>query len=283
VTPPVPSAPSGTAPDGTAPDGTAPDARRPRASRRNHPVVRVTHWIAAVAIVVMTGSGLQIFNAYPRFRPRGGAPWPLWPWEGMPAPKWATFGGWLAGGRRWHFAMMWVLVVNGLVYLAWVYLHGEWRDLVPRRGDPRDAWQMVRFYVGRRKDHPLQGKHNALQKLAYFSLPLLTAAVVLTGVAIWKPVSLGWLTALFGGYAWARWWHFASMLAVVGLAAGHVFMVFAVDPYAIRSMTTGGYDPALSPEARNARPFHHLLPRYRDWRHRHVERGDGPPAAEIAP
>jgi hypothetical protein len=79
------------------------------------------------------------------------------------------------------------------------------------------------------------------------------------------------------------------MLAVVALAAGHVFMVFAVDPYAIRSMTTGGYDPALSPEARNARPFYHLLPRYRDWRRRHAAAGDGParaadaPAAEGAP
>ena len=242
--------------------------------------MRVTHWIAAAALVVMTGSGLQIFNAYPRFRPRGGAPWPLWPWEGTPAPKWATFGGWLAGGRSWHFAMMWVLVVNGLVYLAWVYLHGEWRDLVPRRGDPRDAWQMVKFYTFRRKDHPVQGKHNALQKLAYFLLPVLTAVIVFTGLAIWKPVTLGWLTALFGGYAWARWWHFAAMLAVVGLAVGHVFMVFAVDPYAIRSMTTGGYDPTLSPEARNARPFYHLLPRYRDWRARHI--GDGEPTRRDA-
>jgi hypothetical protein len=66
---------------------------------------------------------------------------------------------------------------------------------------------------------------------------------------------------------------------VVALAAGHVFMVFAVDPYAIRSMTTGGYDPALSPEARNARPFYHLLPRYRDWRARHVGRA-GPTAGD---
>jgi thiosulfate reductase cytochrome b subunit len=248
---------------------------RPRRLRsRNHPVVRVTHWIAAAAIVVMVGSGLQIFNAYPSFRARGAPPFPLWPFEGHPAPRWATFGGWLAGGRWWHFAMMWVLVANGLVYLAWVYLHGEWRDLVPRRGDPRDAWEMVKFYAGRRRDHPLQGKHNALQKLAYFLLPVLTGVVVLTGVAIWKPVSLGWLTAAFGGYVWARWWHFAAMLAVVALAAGHVFMVFAVDPYAIRSMTTGGYDPGLSPEARNARPFYHLLPRYRDWRARHVGRGD---------
>ncbi len=244
--------------------------RRTRPAARNHPVVRVTHWVAAVAIVVMIGSGLQIFNAYPSFHRKGEPAFPLWPFEGHPAPHWATFGGWLAGGRMWHFAMMWVLVANGLVYLAFVYLHGEWRDLVPRRGDVRDAWQMVRFYTFARPDHPRQGKHNALQKSAYFALPVLTGLVVLSGVAIWKPVSLGWLAALFGGYVWARWWHFALMLAVIALAAGHVFMVFAVDPYAIRSMTTGGYDESLSPESRNARPFYHLWPRYRAWRERHL-------------
>ena len=232
---------------------------------RNHVLVRITHWVAAVAIVVVVGSGLQIFNAYPAFHRKGEGPFPLWPFENHPAPHWATFGGWLAGGRMWHFAMMWVLVANGLVYLAFVYLHGEWRDLVPTRGDLRDAWQMIRFYAFVRKDHPRQGKHNALQKATYFALPLLVTLIVCSGLAIWKPVTLGWITSAFGGYVWARWWHFVSMLVVVALAAVHVFMVLTVDPYAIRSMTTGGYDPALSPEARNARPFYHLLPRYRDW------------------
>ena len=81
-----------------APASLGAPARR-RARTRNHPMVRVTHWVAAVAIVGMTGSGLQIFNAHPRFGARGGPPFPLWPFEGTPAPRWATFGGWLAGGR----------------------------------------------------------------------------------------------------------------------------------------------------------------------------------------
>jgi thiosulfate reductase cytochrome b subunit len=119
---------------------------------------------------------------------------------------------------------------------------------------------MVRFYLVLRKDHPRQGKHNALQKLAYFSMPLIGVVTVLSGLAIWKPVSLGWLTDLFGGFAWARYWHFLSMLALVALALGHVFMVFAVDPYALRAMVTGRYSERLSPEARNARPLYHLLP-----------------------
>ena len=156
---------------------------------------------------------------------------------------------------------MWVLVVNGLIYLAFVYLHGEWRDLVPRKGDIRDSWQMVKFYAFKRKDHPHQGKHNALQKTAYFVLPVAGALAVVSGIAIWKPVQLSWLTNLLGGYVWARYWHFMAMLVIVILSVIHVFMVFAVDPYSIPSMITGNYDDKNSPEARNARPFYHLFPR----------------------
>ena len=135
--------------------------------------------------------------------------------------------------------MMWVLVVNGLVYLGFIYLHGEWRDLVPRRGVVRDAWEMVRFYLTVRKDHPRQGKHNALQRLVYFSLPIVGALAVVTGIAIWKPVQLAPLTHLLGGYVWARYWHFLAMLLLVVLTFGHVFMVFAVDPYSMLSMIDG--------------------------------------------
>jgi Ni/Fe-hydrogenase b-type cytochrome subunit len=230
------------------------------AKKRHHWIVRVTHWVNVVAVIIMVGSGLQIFNAYPAFA-RKGELFCCYPWEGQPVPGWLTFGGWLAGGRNWHFAMMWVLVVNGLIYLAFVYLHGEWRDLVPRKGDIRDSWQMVKFYTFRRKDHPHQGKHNALQKTAYFLMPITGLLLVLTGLAIWKPVQLSWLTSLFGGYVWARYWHFVSMVALVVLSVVHVFMIFAVDPYSLKSMITGNYDEKQSPEARNARPFYHIFPR----------------------
>jgi Ni/Fe-hydrogenase b-type cytochrome subunit len=226
---------------------------------RHHPVVRITHWINAVALIVMIGSGLQIFNAYPAFA-RIGETFCCYPFAGQRIPAAFTFGAWLAGARNWHFAMMWVLVINGLVYLGFIYLHGEWRDLVPRRGVIRDAGQMIRFYLARRKDHPRQGKHNALQRLAYFSMPVIAAVAVVSGIAIWKPVQLSWLTAMFGGYVWARYWHFVAMIAIVALTVIHVFMVFSVDPWSIRSMITGRYDETLSPEARNARPFIHLLP-----------------------
>lgn len=227
--------------------------------KRHHAVVRITHWVNVAALAILVGSGLRIFNAYPAFA-RKGETFCCYPFEGTPIPDVLTFGGWLAGARNWHFAMMWVLAANGFVYLTFIYLHGEWRDLVPRRGIIRDSWEMVKFYLTVRKDHPRQGKHNALQRLTYFSLPLIGAMSVATGLAIWKPVQLAPLTNLLGGFVWARYWHFMAMTLLVALTIGHVFMVFTVDPYSLRSMITGKYNEALSPEARNARPFVHLLP-----------------------
>src|SRR5215218_378615 len=204
------------APETAAPSPKSPAEEPPRPVRRHHLVVRITHWVNVLAVTIMVGSGLRIFNAYPAFAPKGGT-FCCYPFAGKAIPAWLTFGGWLGGARNWHFAMMWVLAVNGLVYLGFVYLHGEWRDLVPRRGDPRDAWEMLKFYLFVRKDHPRQGKHNALQKGTYFALPILGLVAVLSGIAIWKPVQLATLTGLFGGYAWARYWHFLTMVVLVML------------------------------------------------------------------
>jgi Ni/Fe-hydrogenase b-type cytochrome subunit len=228
--------------------------------KRHHAVVRITHWVNVVALTIMVASGLRIFNAYPAFA-RKGETFCCYPFAGRAIPAKLTFGGWLAGARNWHFAMMWVLVVNGIVYLAFIYLHGEGRDLVPRRGVFHDTIEMMRFYLTLRRDHPRQGKHNALQRLTYFALPIIGLAAVLTGLAIWKPVELAPLTNLFGGYVWARYWHFWAMLLLVALSVAHIFMVFTVDPYSIPAMITGNYRDDLSPEERNARPFVHLFKR----------------------
>jgi thiosulfate reductase cytochrome b subunit len=227
---------------------------------RHHIVVRITHWVNALALTIMIGSGLRIFNAYPAFA-RKGETFCCYPFEGHKIPLWLTFGGWLGGARHWHFAAMWILTLNGLTYLGFIYLHGEWRDLAPRRGIARDALEMVRFYLGLRRQHPHQGKHNALQRLSYFAMPFVAAAAVITGLAIWKPVELAGLTDLLGGFVWARFWHFLVMVTLVVLTLGHVFMVFAVDPYALRAIVTGGYDETRSPVVRNARPFVNLRAR----------------------
>jgi Ni/Fe-hydrogenase b-type cytochrome subunit len=222
--------------------------------KRHHWIVRLTHWVNFIALTIMVGSGLRIFNAYPAFARRGET-FCCYPWEGQPIPEVFTFGGWLAGARHWHFAAMWVLVVNGLIYLGFIYLHGEWRDLVPRRGFLRDSREMVKFYLFLRREHPHQGKHNALQRAAYFAMPIIGALAVVSGIAIWKPVQLAPLTNLLGGYVWARYWHFLAMALLVLLTLVHVFMVFTVDPYSLRAMITGHYNAGRSPEVRNARPF----------------------------
>jgi thiosulfate reductase cytochrome b subunit len=147
-----------------------------------------------------------------------------------------------------------------LLYLSFIYLHGEWRDVTPRRGDIRDGWEMIKFYLFLRRDHPPQAKHNALQRGAYFAMPIIGAALVITGLAIWKPVQLAFLTNLLGGYVWARYWHFVAMFLLVLASIVHVFMVIAVDPHSLRSMLTGNYDPTKSPERRNARPFRRSNP-----------------------
>src|ERR1700758_5506832 len=88
-------------------------------SRRHHWIVRITHWVNAFALTIMVTSGLRIFNAYPMFARRGET-FCCYPFDGTRIPEWLTFGGWLAGARNWHFAMMWLLVLNGLVYLGFI-------------------------------------------------------------------------------------------------------------------------------------------------------------------
>src|SRR5688572_10764314 len=115
--------------DSTHDAATVADASRRGTSKpkpRHHWVVRVTHWVNVVAFTIMVGSGLRIFNAYPGFA-RKGETFCCYPFEGMRVPSWLTFGGWPAGARNWHFAAMWVMVASGLVYLGFIYLHGEWR------------------------------------------------------------------------------------------------------------------------------------------------------------
>jgi thiosulfate reductase cytochrome b subunit len=209
--------------------------------KRHHGIVRATHWLNAVLLLGMIGSGLQIYGAYAHFGPRG-APYPLPnPWDGEGFPQWARLGGWLAAGLNWHFALAWPFVLTGLVYIGFLLFSGEWRSLLFRFRDVAPAWQMQRYYLGLRKDHPAQGKHNALQKLAYTSIVLLGVLATASGFAIYKPVQLAWLTALFGGYELARYWHFVTVWVFVAFTLVHVALVLLVDPASLRAIITGRY------------------------------------------
>lgn len=160
-----------------------------------HPAyVRITHWINAVAILAMIGSGWQIYNASP-----------LFPFE---FPKTITLGGWLAGALLWHFAAMWLLVANGLVYVLLGLATGRFRrKWLPLR--PADFMRDLRAALSGRLAHGDLTVYNAVQKTLYIGVMLAGVVSVASGLAIWKPVQLSALTMLFGGYEPARLFHFS--------------------------------------------------------------------------
>lgn len=188
----------------------------------------------------MIASGLQIYEAYARFGDRGG---PYYPnvFNNAQFPHWSRLGGWLAAGLNWHFALMWPLVLTGLLYLSYLAASGEWRSLLFRPRDVRGAIEMQKYYLGLRKEHPVQGKHNPLQKFAYTFIIFLGCLSVVTGLALYKATQFGWLTSLFGGFQGARWWHFYAVWIFVAFTCIHVTLVFVVDPHSLRAMLTGWY------------------------------------------
>lgn len=208
--------------------------------KRHHWIVRLTHWATFFLLLGMIASGLQIYAAYARFGEQGG-PFYVNLFEDYGFPRWSRLGGWLAGGLNWHFALMWPLIAAGVLYLGYLVASGEWRTLLFRPRDIRGAIEMQKYYLRLRKDHPPQGKHNPLQKLAYTFIIVLGVLAVLTGFAIYKPTQLSWLTALFGGFQEARYWHFWTVWIFVGFLIVHVLLVFVVDPASLRAMISGRY------------------------------------------
>jgi thiosulfate reductase cytochrome b subunit len=217
------------------------DTPAPRpAVQRHHWIVRLTHWANAVLLVGMIASGLQIYGAFPFFGQRGGPFLPN-PWQGDRFPEWARLGGWLGGGINWHFALAWPFVATGLAYLLYLATSGEWRGLLFRPRDVPRAWQMQLYYLRLKKEHPPQGKHNALQKAAYTATVVLAAVSVASGFALYKPVQLWWLVAAFGGFELARYWHFWAVWLFVAFVVVHVVAVLAADPASLPAMITGKY------------------------------------------
>jgi thiosulfate reductase cytochrome b subunit len=186
--------------------------------------VRIAHWINAVAIILMIMSGWQIYNASPLF-------------DGLRFSRAITLGGWLGGALQWHFAAMWLLMVNGLVYLTLGLVTGRFRrKLLPITvdgvvGDTRAA-------LTGKLSHADLTTYNHVQKLLYAGIIVVGIVIVLSGLAIWKPVQLQWLTALFGGYDVARYAHFFCMAAIVGFLVIHVALALLV-PKSLRAMILG--------------------------------------------
>jgi len=209
--------------------------------KRHSGLVRLTHWLNAIVLTGMIASGLQIYVAFRHFGTTvTRLPVPN-PFDGYVFPKAVRLGGWLAGGLNWHFALAWPLVITGLAYLGFLIVTGQWRELLFRPRDIKPAIEMQLYYLRLRKDHPSQGKHNALQKGAYTFIVALGAISVLSGFAIYKPVQLSWLTTLFGGFEFARYWHFAAVWLFIAFTIVHVAAVLLADRASLPSMITGWY------------------------------------------
>jgi len=189
-----------------------------------HPLlVRITHWINALAILVMVMSGWKIYNASPLFD--------------FAFPDALTLGGWLAGALQWHFAAMWVLVLNGMLYLAYGVISGHLRRrMLPI--SPRALIGDVANALRGRLAHEDLSVYNAAQKAAYLIAILLAIGLVLSGLAIWKPVQFYALASLMGDYEGARLLHFFCMAGLVLFVLVHVAMVILV-PKTFLTMVTG--------------------------------------------
>ncbi len=198
-------------------------ALAPRA-KTIHPIwVRVTHWINAVAMAVMILSGWQIYNDSPLFA--------------FKFPRDITLGDGLADALLWHFAAMWLLAINGIVYVVLGLLTGRFRrKLLPIW--PNEVIADIRAALAFKLAHADISVYNAVQKLLYIGVILCGVLIVLSGLSIWKPVRLQELTALFGGYDAARYVHFFAMAAIAGFVVVHVALALLV-PKSLRAMIAG--------------------------------------------
>jgi thiosulfate reductase cytochrome b subunit len=193
-------------------------------SKTIHPLwVRCCHWVNAIAIAGMMFSGWRIYNASPLFD--------------FSFPREITLGGWLGGALQWHFAMMWVLGINGAVYLTLGVISGRFkRKFLPL--SPRELFNDLRQALRGKLAHADLSHYNMVQKLAYVGVILLGVGLVLSGLVLWKSVQFPLLRELLGGYETARYIHFFCMSAMALFVVVHLLMVLLV-PRTLLAMLRG--------------------------------------------
>ena len=189
-----------------------------------HPLwLRITHWLNAFAVLILVTSGWRIYNASPLFEFR--------------IPKDITLGGWLGGALQWHFAAMWLLAANGLIYVIMNLATGRLRaKLLPVR--IRDIIADMKAALGGKLAHADPRHYNAVQKVAYLFVSLDALVLILSGMVIWKPVQFALLHNLMGGFEMARFIHFYAMAALVLFFLVHIVMV-AIVPRTLIAMLRG--------------------------------------------
>jgi thiosulfate reductase cytochrome b subunit len=185
--------------------------------------VRITHWINVIAMFVMIASGWRIYDASPLFR--------------FTFPPEITLGDGLQDALLWHFAAMWLLVVNGVTYVTLGILGGRFRrKLLPIR--PADVISDLRAALTGKLSHDDLSVYNAVQRFLYVGVIAAGVVIVLSGISIWKPVQFQELAAVFGGYDAARFVHFFAMATIVGFLLIHIVLAILV-PRSLRAMILG--------------------------------------------
>ena len=218
------------------------------ALEKKHPrLIRWSHWLNVALLAGMIWSGLFIYWANDVYEIRiGGVTlvkfFPAWFYRALHVDHR------LAEGMAWHFTFMWFFVLNGLIYVAYTAWSGEWRHLVPNRHTFAEAWQVIRRDLGLRKEPLPRRKFNGAQQIAYTGVVLMGTGSLLTGLAIYKPVQLSWLTGLLGGYGWARWEHFWLTVGYVLFFLVHITQVVRAGWNNFRAMVSG-YELVREPEA----------------------------------
>ena len=193
-------------------------------SRKHTIATRWFHWVNFPVLGVMVWSGLLIYWANDVYRISIGNIsiihfFPDSFYEAL------NMKYKLAKGMGFHFLFMWLFFLNGLLYVLYTILSGVWRDLVPVKSDWKNAWLVVLADLHIRRERPVQGKYNAAQKIAYFSIIVMGIGSVATGLAIYKPVQLNWLCAVFGGYESARAVHFILTIGYCLFFLVHIVQV----------------------------------------------------------
>lgn len=245
---------------------TRPPDRPVRVVRKHHALVRLSHWLNVPLLLGLIASGLSIYWAAPVFvhardpvtNSRDyisdlGIVIARLLHDGGDARAWIYdhFGlgtRQLATALRFHWVLAYLFMLNGALYVLGLISGGGWRALLPRGSDAGGAAAMIRYYAGvipmailrRPWPHPpVRSKYNALQRAAYFSIPLIGALAVLSGWAMHKPVQIGWLERLFVNYDGARIVHFGCMLALGSFIVPHVALAIADGWGTVRSMVVG--------------------------------------------
>jgi thiosulfate reductase cytochrome b subunit len=215
---------------------------------RKHPLaIRWMHWVNFPVLFTMIWSGLLIYwndsdNAYqhPHAVYRVGVGsltlvrlFPPWFWKAINAPYRVT------EGLGYHFFFMWLFAINGILYVTYLLVSGEWRLLVPERRSVRDAIQVTLVDLHLRKGLPPQKKYNGAQRIAYSAMILMGLGSLVTGLSIYKPTQVHWITTLLGGYEMARWEHFWLTMGFCAFFVVHVVQVILAGWNNFRSMVSG--------------------------------------------